>query len=192
MPFKQLAKPLQQSVFAERLHTRDRPAPRAVVTPALSLFETQAHWPLIIAAIGIGAAVPWVSEGVSNALVSALRARTWALVQQQWQTHFAQTFRSHDCGVRRVQKPQRCVECFGTTTVLCGVCRARGRVGGVFDGEQPRRCTVCEGTGRIQCPRCRGAGMRNSWLWRTDMTLHRTSVEDRHGPKHDSSTEESY
>ena len=80
-----------------------------------------------------------------------------------------------------MQKPQRCGKCFGTTTVLCEACGARGRVGGVFNGEEPRRCAACDSAGRVQCPRCRGAGMRNSWLWRTDMKLHRTSANDTHG-----------
>ena len=82
--------------------------------------------------------------------------------------------------LRCMQKPQRCADCFGTTTILCKACGARGRVGGVFSGEQPQRCATCDGLGRVQCPRCRGAGMKNSWLWRTDMTMYRTGPQSSH------------
>jgi hypothetical protein len=50
-----------------------------------------------------------------------------------------------------------CLECQGTGTATCPVCRGKGKVGGFF-GLGARRCGVCEGAGTEPCPTCMGKG----------------------------------
>jgi len=69
--------------------------------------------------------------------------------------------------LRRALTPQRCMECLGTSYVVCGACRGRGKVGGLLDTSESKgeRCETCDGEGILACQECNATGIKNNWLF---------------------------
>ena len=58
-------------------------------------------------------------------------------------------------------------ECLGTSYVVCGACRGRGKVGGLLDTSESKgeRCETCDGEGILACQECNATGIKNNWLF---------------------------
>ena len=58
-------------------------------------------------------------------------------------------------------------ECLGTSYVVCGACRGRGKVGGLLDTSVSKgeRCETCDGEGILACQECNATGIKNNWLF---------------------------